>query len=124
LTDASEAEELCSAARWPCGVVAGQLLAGWSLLEDDRLAEAEATLRSALAGAVEHAHVACVRAATLSVATYLVADRRMGDAQAAMATLPADGREAWRHADAVAERPEYFRGIMNFCRQKSRFVLR
>ncbi|MCX6539097.1 MAG: sigma 54-interacting transcriptional regulator [Acidobacteria bacterium] len=106
LTDASEAEELCSAARWPCGVVAGQLLAGWSLLEDDRLAEAEATLRSALAGAVEHAHANCVRAATLSVATYLVADRRMGDAQAAMATLPADGREPWRHADAVAERPE------------------
>ena len=106
LAEASEAEELFTAANWPCGVVAGQLLAGWSLFEDDQLAEAEATLRSALAGAVGHTHAVCIRAATLSVANCLVADRRMGDAQAAMVALPAVTSEPWRHADAVAERPD------------------
>jgi len=106
LTVASEAGDLFSAARWPCGVVAGHLLAGWSLFDDDRLTEAEATLRLALAGAVEHHHASCVRAATLCVANYLVADRRMGDAQTAMAALPADGDDSWLHADAVAERPD------------------
>jgi len=106
LTNASEAGELFSVPHWPCGLVAGQLLAGWSLFEDDRLAEAETTLRLAHADAVEHDHAACIRAATLSVANYLVADRRMEDAQAAMAALPADGRDSWLHADAVAERPD------------------
>lgn len=107
LTSASEAVELFSAAESPCGVVAGHLLAGWSLVEDDRQTEAGATLRLAHASAVEHAHAGCVRAATLSVASYLLADRRIDDARAALGALSGEPRDSWLHAEEVAERPAH-----------------
>jgi len=106
LAAAVEAGELCRAANWPCGGVASQLLMGRALFEDDRTAEAEATIRLAMSEAVEHAHPACIRAAALSSAHLLAQDRRFADARAALRSVPADPGdpgELWRHADAVAD---------------------
>jgi DNA-binding NtrC family response regulator len=105
LTSAFEARDLCLAADRPCGVVAGQLLAGWSLFDADRFGEAEQAFRSGLEGARALAHIDGVRAASVSMASLLIATRRMGEASAAIAAPPPEGANSWRTADAVADRP-------------------
>ncbi|MEI6667958.1 MAG: sigma 54-interacting transcriptional regulator [Acidobacteriota bacterium] len=103
LSEGAEAEELCSEGGWPCGIVAGRLLRAWALCDDDRIAEAEATLRLAVSPSVGHDHLGCHRAATLSLAHCLTVAGRFDEARAALAALEGALPTRWRGVDAVAD---------------------